>query len=319
LVKANILKGRDNNEIDLESHCSRQELLALVKRTYEYVIRETGKASKGYFYILSGGKSEVYILGSIHMADISIYPLDWRIEDAFNRADYIVVEADVTNMSDSAEYIQRKALFAGGKTIKEMLSPETYEIYKKQMEFYGFESEAYNTLKPWYAAMLIQNLSLQESSYEADLGLDMYFLARTIDKEILEIEGVKFQIDLFDNFSNDIQEMFLLDSLLSTGSNIEEDSLSSETLRYMLKVWREGDEVELVNLISIDNEVEVTEFDQLFWVERNKNMTQKIINYSEDDRGKVYFVIVGAGHLVGDSGVVKELLDLEYILEKVTK
>ena len=316
LVEAKILRGRGNKDLDLHSHCNREELLVMAKRTYEFVLRKTNRASKGYFYKIHGGKSEVYLLGSIHMADISIYPLEEKIEDAFNKADYIAVEADVSNLEDTTKYIQQKALFYDGTTIDKVLTPETFELYKEQVEQYGFEPEVYNVLKPWYAAMLLQNLSLQQHAYEAGLGIDLYFLLKSKNKKVIEIEGVKFQIDLLDNFSPEIQEMFLLDILLSIQNNDEGQSQSTEVMQYMLEVWRQGSEEELEKLVAVEGSEHYSEFSQLFWIQRNKNMTKRIVEYLNDNNEKTYFVIVGAGHIVGNSGVVKELLDQGYTVSQ---
>lgn len=316
-----IFKGRNNNSLDLTAYSTRQELLVLAQRTYEFVLHETNRASKGYFWKVSGGKSEVYLLGSIHIADMSIYPLHRSIETAFNQADYVVVEADITMMNEGIAYMQQKAIYTDGTTIDQYISAETYGLYTNKMEQYGFPPEVYNILKPWYSALLIQNLSLAEASYEATLGIDLYFLSRALDnKEILEIEGIPFQVDLFDSFSTQLQEEFLLGSLNGDTENEDGETIVVENLKGMLKSWKQGDVVELEKILETGEGSETeNEFNNIVWVERNKNMTLKVLTYLEDETEKTYFIIAGAGHLVGETGVVQDLINRGYTLEQVTR
>ncbi|KAB3531780.1 TraB/GumN family protein [Alkaliphilus serpentinus] len=319
IVDKGILRGKGNNNLDLRTNCSRQEILVLAKRVYEHVIHETGRASKGYFYKVTGENSQVYILGSIHIADISIYPLHKEIEEAFSIADYLAVEADVTNMNDDIEYMQQKAVFLDGTTIDMVIAPETYKLYAEKLEEYGFTPEVYNILKPWYAAMLVQNLSLEEVSFSAGLGIDMYFLSKGQgNKEILEIEGLPFQVDLFDNFSAEIQEAFLIEALSSSEKTTEGSSAGVDSMKEMLLAWKHGDVEALETILeTTDKSEDANDFNNKFWIERNKNMTEKIISYLSDENQKTYMVIVGAGHLVGETGIVKELIELGYTLEMV--
>jgi len=43
------------------------------------------------------GEGDLYLLGSIHMVPQDLYPLDSKIEKAFELSDVLVVEADVAD------------------------------------------------------------------------------------------------------------------------------------------------------------------------------------------------------------------------------
>ena len=63
---------------------------------------------KAFFWQVTSGQPEsgqttVYLMGSIHFADQSFYPLRSEIEQAFDRSDYLAVELDV-NALDHDEY-----------------------------------------------------------------------------------------------------------------------------------------------------------------------------------------------------------------------
>ncbi|NMA66193.1 MAG: TraB/GumN family protein, partial [Clostridiaceae bacterium] len=82
-VSKGILKGRSNDVLDLDSTCSRQELMVFAKNVYEFVIYESGSESKGAFWKVSDEDSSIYLLGSIHVADSSLYPLSEAILNAY--------------------------------------------------------------------------------------------------------------------------------------------------------------------------------------------------------------------------------------------
>jgi len=60
-VAKGILHGRNKEILDLESQCTRQELLVFVKNAYEFAIYESGRYSKGAFWKVSDENNTVYL------------------------------------------------------------------------------------------------------------------------------------------------------------------------------------------------------------------------------------------------------------------
>ena len=56
-------------------------------------------AQKHLLWKVSDSNSSVYILGSVHFADSSFYPLDSVIENAFDRSAELAVELDMSDDS----------------------------------------------------------------------------------------------------------------------------------------------------------------------------------------------------------------------------
>lgn len=328
-----ILKGKQDGSLNLADPLTREQLLSLTYRTYEFVIQESNTASKGLVWKVSGGKSPVYVLGSIHTADISLYPLDNLITDAYEGSSYLAVEADVTQDAEGIQYMSQMAVFSDGSTLDQHVSAETYKQFAEAMEKAGVGEDVYKTLKPWYAALLLQNLSLTESSYSANLGVDVFFLseAAKTKKPVLQVEGLKFQVDMFDSFAPKLQEEFLAETLKAIqeqtagasagGQNSGETAANAQAqmIQSLLHYWSKGDAEEFSKLVARSNEGEVgeSEFNRIFWDERNKNMFHTVEKYLGDPAGHSYFVVVGAGHLFGDTGVLKELEKAGYTMEQV--
>ena len=316
IVAKGILNGRSSTILDLDSPCNRQELMVFARKAYEFVMYEAGKDSKGAFWKVSDEDSSVYLLGSIHLAEPSMYPLSKDILEAFEEADYLAVEADVSNQQEAALYMLQKAFYTDDNTLYKNVPKEVYDQFVKVIEPMGMKPEFFNKLKPWYAALLVQNLAYAENSLSAEIGIDMYFMNKAAGrKEILEIEGIKFQVDMFDSFSPELQAEFLASSLGLSGESQEE---SMDQLNEMIALWKAGNVDELGKILkSTEAETEaMKEFNEKLWYSRDTNMAQKVRTYLADPEGKTYFVMVGAGHMVGENGVIDQLDD-DYKVEHI--
>ncbi|WP_010246148.1 TraB/GumN family protein [Acetivibrio cellulolyticus] len=315
-VYKGILKGRSNDTLDLRSSCSRQELIVFAKNAYEFIIYEEGRDSKGAFWKVSDKDSSVYLLGSIHVADWSMYPLSKDILNAYDKADFLAVEANITNEQEVAMYMLQKALYKDDNTLYKNVPKEVYDRFVEAIKPYGIKPEFYNKFKPWYAALLVQNLQITENSLSGELGIDMFFLEKAAgQKDILEIEGAKFQVDLFDSFSNELQVEYLAGALAPDDEAQEE---AMDTLDDMIMSWKTGDTQGLEKLVKSE-EAETSamkEFNEKLWNSRDTNMAEKVKGYLADPEGKTYFVVVGAGHMVGKTGIVAQLGG-EYEIEQI--
>gem|GEM_PF-4919235 len=67
---------------------------------------------------------------------------------------------------------------------------------------------------------------------------------------------------------------------------------------------------------SEESSKEVKEFNDKMWLERNNNMSQQVKNYLADTDKKTYFVVVGAGHVNGTTGILNQLKD-NYKIEQI--
>lgn len=327
----NVLKGKSYRKVAPKDDCSREEAIVLLNRVYELILKETGKASKGLMWKVYDDDSEVYILGSIHLANSDIYPLSYNIEAAYNKADYIGVEANILDQSQVQSYLLQVAIYNDGSTIKDHISEETYNLLNDALVNLGLQPGQFDQIKPWYATLALANSKMtQGNQLQAAMGVDMYFLTRAYgQKEILEVEGIKFQFDMFDSLSPELQERQLTEVLKeepevkeeNTEAENSNDNASVEAIKDILETWKNGNVEEFKKVfidVKEDNIDELTaEYNNIFWTERDKHMADKVIEYLGDENDSTYFIIVGAGHLIGEDGVINLLDKQGYALEQV--
>jgi uncharacterized protein YbaP (TraB family) len=317
IYSKDILKGKTNDMLGVDLPCTRQELMVIAGRAYEFSIYEAGEASKGPFWKVSDEDSSVYLLGSIHIADSSLYPLSKDILNAFQTSDSLVLEADLVKSSQPEEiqYMQQKMIYQDDNTLDKNISKELYTRFIELVKPFGIPEQIAKKYKPWAAALIAQNLNLSQNNLDASLGIDLFFTSKaTGKKEILEIEGLKFQIDLFDSFSNELQIKYL-NGVLGTE---EETKQQVDVLKGMLKAWKEGNISDLEKTLESenDNSDETKEFNEKLLTTRNDNMTKKVKEYLADPSKKTYFIVVGAGHMVGKNGIATQLKD-GYTIEQI--
>ncbi len=79
---------------------------------------------KCFLWKVTSKKATVYLLGSIHLCDPSMYPLDPTIVGAFERSDALVLEIDLSpaNQMKTAGLMLQKAQFTPPQTLETSLS-----------------------------------------------------------------------------------------------------------------------------------------------------------------------------------------------------
>ncbi len=319
IVSNGILKGKSANDLGLDDICTREEVLSLFARTYDFIVHKTDRAAKGFMWEVSNGKNSVYVLGSIHTGDSSIYPFSEGILDAFDNSNVLAVEANIVADKEGTQYMMDKASYSGDDTLEKNISEETYKLFVETIKSAGLNPEDYVKFKPWFAALLVQNLATLESSLDPTLGIDYNLIIKAMfgGKDIMEIEGIKFQTDLFDSMPKEIQENFLRSSI--DEKDTKDTNTSGELVKYMLELWKKGDMVEFEKIMSQASLEMDGEFGNIFLNERNKNMVDKVEEFLNSEDGKSYFVVVGAGHLTGDTGIINALKDKGYTVKQIIK
>jgi uncharacterized protein YbaP (TraB family) len=196
--------------------------------------------------------------------------------------------------------------------LKDKVSPEVYAQLKAMFDEYGLPAIAYEKLRPWAAAMMASQLDVQAEGYAGEQGIDLYFMNKAAGegKEILELESVSDQIKIFEN----MEEIFGNSFLEYTLQDMKD---TTDQIGEFFKVWKNGDTKKFEELYneSIKDFPNKEKFDKYLMIDRNYKMAEKIDAFIK--RGGTYFVVVGAGHLIGPESVVKLLEKKNYKLKQL--
>lgn len=275
---------------------------------------QQAKKASEFMWEVRSKTAAAYLLGSVHLMKKNIYPLARTIEDAFKRSDVLVVEANINNIdpAESAK-IARKALYQPGDSLRKHISRETYDMVKEEAARIGLPPEILGNQRPWFLSMTFTAFELMKWGFKPQYGIDRHFLTEAEGrKRIVELESIDYQVNLLSGLSESEQELLLKYTLK------ELPVLGAEADR-MLHAWKTGDAGEMAALLSegIKRDSELSSFYNSLLYERNRNMASKIEEFLRSD--KTWFVVVGAGHLVGKEGIIEILKEKGYSVRQLER
>jgi uncharacterized protein YbaP (TraB family) len=275
----------------------------------------TDTSGKLFIWKISSDTTHVYLLGSVHIASQDLYPLDNTIEDAYNAARYLVVEVNTNNLTQAAatELLLEYGTYPEGDSFKKHVSEELYNKLDEQFQQYGIPIVLLDDYKPFVIYNLMSQYILESLGYKIEYGIDFYFMnkAEESNKNILELETSEFQMNLLSSVPDENIIMAM-----------QYDIDNPETGKYLedlFNAWSDGDAAWMETIVfeGLAEEPDMATYYEMMYDQRNLNMAGKIIEFLAGN--EVYFVVVGAGHLVGENGLLNLLYNMGYIVEQLYK
>ena len=254
---------------------------------------------------------QVYIMGSIHLAHEGLYPLREPIMRAFADSSALVVEIDTEALPPEAmaSFITTHGLSRDQRPLPERLTEGTRTLLKNS-GYYSSLTMARMT--PWLAALTIQVDELSARGFESKYGLDEYFtgLARTRGMPIVSLETLDDQMGMLAEMSEHESDLFLKSTLL------EMEDLP-RTIQAFLDTWNRGDVAGFAQVFfdEYDKYPDLIPLLDKIIFRRNERMAGKINRLL--NRKTVYFIVVGAGHLVGDRSILTRLTASGYTITQL--
>jgi uncharacterized protein len=249
----------------------------------------------------------LYLLGSTHTGRKPVENLDPVIENAFTRADSLIVEVDTrgSDPDEISKYATRIGQIDDGTTLRAWVPEDVYHRVRETLRQQRMRPETLDACEPWFAALMLSGSALSRMGYDSSFGIDEYFLGRAQHKKVIELEGAQAQLKILDTMSVQMQNVMLSDTLR------ELDELD-RTVRDLFASWEAGDADRMNALIFAragagpDSEA----FYEQIYFARNRSMTGKLA--SSLDQGGVWFAVIGAGHLLGGKGIPALLRERGY-------
>lgn len=280
-----------------------------------------------FFWKVSDDNSSLWVLGSIHFADSSFYPLDSVIETAFANAEELAVEIDLSDDSTSNE-VAAKMLQDGmlpkGTTLNSVLPRNLWNSLDSLCAAWNFPIMALQRLRPWFAATTLSAVAIQRAGIQAEYGIDAVLMDRaaTEGKAIVGLETADDQVGALSGAGEDSTAgqsdsagIYYLKTTLREIAGL--DSMVTQ----MMRAWKTGNDSLLRVVMNeefcddreggceTDSESEKKLKDDLenrIYTSRNAKMAESIATFLAEDRN--VFVVVGAAHLALDEDNVIELL-----------
>lgn len=265
----------------------------------------------GFLWKVENGDTTVYLQGTIHVGVEGLFPLNEKIEMAYQEADVVSPEIDIVdfNLFEMQSIMMSVGTYQDGTTIKDHIPEDLYKKLEEKFSELGMPLGLMESYKPWLLAQTIESMLLLQGDFIE--GVDEYFLTRAHEdgKEVIPLETFEEQFAVFADTPEDYQIEMLEAAIDLTAEEY------IEQIKGMLDIYMEGDQEKLLELATGDMR-NATEHDIAFMRalndDRNYGMADKIIEFLESGENKTYFVIVGALHFTLEPHIISILEENGY-------
>jgi|GEM_PF-6167079 len=264
----------------------------------------------------------IYMMGTIHVGDETINNMPDYFETAYQYSDAIAVEADISEiMSDNTKANQYlgKMIYQDGTTIKDHLSAETYNGIVNHLESHQLYNAAYDNYKPFLWTSLLANTMPMTNGLDYYHGIDLIITnrAKSEHKPVYEVESLDYQLDLFNSFSDQLNDLMLSEYLKPGFAQIADQATAR-----LYDCWKKGTVTAEMNLDGTfsdrteENSALYQEYIEKLLLTRNKHMAEAAEQYLTS--GQKVFFMVGVLHFYGDGGIIDLLQQDGYRISLVT-
>lgn len=260
---------------------------------------------------VKGQHNSVYLIGSVHVLSQEQYPLPHVFDRVYERSNVVAFEVRLDSLNDAQTqiFLSRYGVFNNDSTLQMALGDSVYAMAHKACTKMGLHIMMFKKMRPWLFSLSLMQFKLRQMHFEPGLGIEQYFFrkAKNDKKSILGVETVNFQLNLLRQFSNLEQKQLVLQT-------IDELQNFEEEMHQLVMAWQQGNAVQLDSLLNAS----FSEFPQIYdklVVQRNQNWFRKIEKFLQQE--KPYLIIVGAGHLVGEQGLVRMLQKAGYSVKQL--
>ena len=249
------------------------------------------------------GQRTVWLLGSIHLADSSFYPLPAILDSALDASTLVAAELDI-NKSETVQktgmLMAEKGALPAGTFLKDVLPDSLLNRVDSLLAAWKIPKEIMAPFRPWMVALSLSALAIERSGLSGDFGIDQEIFARAEDlgKKIFALETPEEQIGSFSNAEDSLGIEYLQSTL---NEILEADSF----VRDMATAWKTGDVEKMRRLLDSDSSESA--YEEELYTKRNLRMAESIDSLAT--AGEKAFIVVGAAHLVGSGDNVLRLLE----------
>ena len=334
----------DGTGLNLDRPCTLLEGAAMANSLILNLYDQQNAGSLGLLWKAEGNGNTLYLLGSIHTDVNNTYPIHKQLRDIILNAEQVTFELDFNDQAQIAEFAAMQT-YADGTTLADHISPELYQVVVETAAQMGMDEQTIAQYKAWALANSFSSLAtMDETTSSNAMAIDMYVNAKAVNAGIAidAVETYAFQGGIFDGLSPEYQEVYLASGLMMI---LDPDSMSQQTKDALTAVLGE-EAFEPATQEALQEEVaqigammdtwksrDVESFDQIYdkdailnsddelnsklFTDRDPGMIAYADEYLKREGSHTGLLVVGAGHMVGETGVVQGLKDLGYTVEVV--
>jgi uncharacterized protein YbaP (TraB family) len=281
-----------------------------------------------------------YLYGTIHQGDTSVIAWDDTFYDCLLSCDFLVGELDFSNR-DSIEAVVslvQSVMFAPQDLVYTPSQQDSLQVIQRRLD-QDFDAETAKLvmrMKPVYAGVALGNLysikranekewtvndstevdkpdeeGVEKYNYSPDIILQD--IARNESMQIVGLERAEEQLTVLDGIPLSMQIRWLWLTVFDTLS-VEQEPSKTPSLDMLVQAYQAQDLKSLHAFLAEQDQLPQFIMDAIY-LNRNNTMVQRLLPRLQ--RGESMFIAVGAGHLVGEEGIINQLKRLGYEVKPV--
>ena len=237
----------------------------------------------------------IYLFGTFHLLDGRPWFND-EVKTAFDASDVLVMEAIIpADPMSVVPTIMRYGVDATGRKLSDRLTPAENQALVRAVAQLGIPAAVFDRFEPWFASMMLSATGAQRAGMDAANGAETVLSRAAAARNMVvgELEGLEWQVQLFDNMPEALQ----LAELRSTLRQIDD---ADRVLAPMLAAWSTGDPEALARIMESYGDGSPM-LRQVLLTNRNAAWARWI--HDRLARPGTLFIAVGAAHLAGRDSV----------------
>ncbi|MDB5222096.1 MAG: TraB/GumN family protein [Chitinophagaceae bacterium] len=267
---------------------------------------KTQKNNNTLLWQVSGNnlKKPSYIFGTFHLLCKDDIKFSEQLKSSLTNADEVYMEMDMddpSTMLSGLLYMNMK----DGKKLKDLYTPDEY----KKVEGYftdslGMPMMLFQNIKPYFLVAMLYP-KMMNCKTASGVEEELMKLAKENKKEIKGLETMQFQASVFDSIPYEWQAKELL-------KNIDSFSVYKKEFDTMVLEYKHQQLSSMEKLLAKSEVGSDKKYEDILLTKRNINWVDQLKTIMQKES---VFVAVGAGHLVGEMGLLNLLRKEGYTVE----
>ncbi|MEO6814213.1 MAG: TraB/GumN family protein [Ginsengibacter sp.] len=248
----------------------------------------------------NGIKTPSFLFGTFHLLCKDDIHFSEQLKKAMKMSDEIYMEMDMddpSTMLSGMLYMNMK----DGKKLEDLYTPEEYKRLKDYFsDTLQMPLMLLQKAKPYFLVALLYP-RMMKCKTPAGVEEELVKIAKVDKKEIKGLETMQFQASVFDSIPYEWQAQQLL-------KNIDSFSVYKNEFDQMLTLYK-NQRMDSMQTMMAKSDFGDDKYNDLLLTSRNKNWVAQLKKIMKNES---VFVAVGAGHLIGDDGLIKLLKKAGY-------
>lgn len=249
---------------------------------------------------VSDEDSSIWLFGSVHLLPPGT---EWRTEifdNLIDEADRVYFETDLGPVAQPKiiALTMERGFARDGRLLNQRISEKLMGKVRSAAERFAVPVPTLLAMQPWMAASTISVSALVQAGYDPNAGVDTMLQQEISVERQGFLETAEEQIDVIAGGS-EADQIIMLEATLAEAERIV------TMIDEMKDAWLGGTPETLADLFLAEMGAYGEGFMDRLIVDRNENWVKQIeVMLAENEAA---FLVVGAGHLVGEHSVVKLL------------